>query len=197
MHIRPVKTLVFSGHWVGFRRFTLWDSKHPTGFTEFEKASFWFVTGGFCTSDNHTMNENSFSHQQLIQQASLTNEDLMQVAKCRRNYNRIGFGYQVGFVRLKNRFPIQQPFEIISELLTFTSIQLSIDSGEIDQYTKRQQTISQHQRKICQYFSLMEFVDSDIASLERFIFEQCCRLEQTSVLLSLEKSTSTRGNVLC
>ena len=142
------------------------------------------------------MNENRFSHQQLIEQASLTNEDFEQVAECRRNYNRLGFGYQVGFVHLLNRFPVQQPFEIIDGLLTFISIQLSIDSSEIDKYTLRQQTISQHQRKILQYLNKKEFVDADIASLERFIFEQCCRLEQTSVLLSLVEQHLKEQNIL-
>ena len=142
------------------------------------------------------MNENCFSHQQLIEQASLTNEDLEQVAKCRRNYNCLGFGYQVGFVRLLNRFPVQQPFEIVDELLTYTSIQLGIDSEEINKYTLRQQTISQHQIRIRQYLNLKEFVHADIASLEQFIFEQCCRLEQTNVLLSLVEQHLKEQNIL-
>jgi hypothetical protein len=31
-----------------------------------------------------------------------------EVAKCRRDHNRLGFAYQIGFARLFNRFPAQQ-----------------------------------------------------------------------------------------
>jgi hypothetical protein len=44
-----------------------------------------------------------------------------EVAKCRRDHNRLGFAYQIGFARLFNRFPAQQPLEINDELLSFVA----------------------------------------------------------------------------
>lgn len=41
-----------------------------------------------------------FSRQQLKHAATLTEEDLKQISNCRRPYNRLGFAYQVAFVRL-------------------------------------------------------------------------------------------------
>ncbi|MBC8462469.1 MAG: DUF4158 domain-containing protein [Deltaproteobacteria bacterium] len=55
------------------------------------------------------MTTKDYSRQELIGSASLTEEDIVQTNQCRRDYNRLGFGYQIGFVRLLNRFPIQQP----------------------------------------------------------------------------------------
>jgi hypothetical protein len=46
-----------------------------------------------------------------------------EVAKCRRDHNRLGFAYQIGFARLFNRFPAQQPLEINDELLSFVALQ--------------------------------------------------------------------------
>jgi len=92
--------------------------------------------------------------QELIDKASLTSEDMEQINHCRRNYNRLGFAYQVGFVRLLNQFPTPNPFEIIDELLTFTSVQLQISESDINQYAQRQQTISQHQIRIIDYLKL-------------------------------------------
>ena len=43
----------------------------------------------------------------MVREATLTQADLAQIAQCRRDYNRLGFAYQVGFVRLFNRFPAQ------------------------------------------------------------------------------------------
>jgi hypothetical protein len=50
-----------------------------------------------------------YTHEQLIEYATLTPDDLAQVDLCRRPPNRLGFAYQIAFVRLTNRFPAQQP----------------------------------------------------------------------------------------
>jgi hypothetical protein len=61
----------------------------------------------------------TFSRGKLVREASLTQADMNEVAKCRRDHNRLGFAYQIGFARLFNRFPAQQPLEINDELLSF------------------------------------------------------------------------------
>ena len=73
----------------------------------------------------------SFSRGQMIREASLTEADLAEVDKCRRDHNRLGFAYQIGFVRLFSRFPAQQPLEVCDELLNFVAMQLSIDETQI------------------------------------------------------------------
>ena len=70
-----------------------------------------------------------FSRDQLKRAASLTEEDFVQLGKCRRPHNRLGFAYQVGFVRLFGRFPRQQPFELFEELVCFSAAQLGLDAG--------------------------------------------------------------------
>ena len=127
--------------------------------------------------------EKCYSQEQLIVLAKLTVEDIGQVSQCRRSYNRLGFGYQIGFVRLMNRFPTQNPFEIIEELLTFVGVQLIIDPLEIGQYQSRQQTISQHQIRISNYLCLKKFGDEHRQLLQSFLFEESARLEQTNTLL--------------
>jgi hypothetical protein len=89
-----------------------------------------------------------FSRDQLKRAATLTKEDFVQLGKCRRPHNRLGFAYQVAFVRLFDRFPQQQPFELIEELLSFSAAQLGLDAGLIELYRKRQPTISEHQQTI-------------------------------------------------
>jgi Domain of unknown function (DUF4158) len=64
--------------------------------------------------------------------ASLTEEDFAQLGKCRRPHNRLGFAYQVAFVRLLGRFPQQQPFELFEELVCFSAAQLGLDAGLIE-----------------------------------------------------------------
>jgi hypothetical protein len=78
-----------------------------------------------------------FSRDQLKRAGTLTEEDFVQLDKCRRPHNRLGFAYQVAFVRLFNRFPQQQPFELIEELVCFSAAQLRLDARLIELYRKR------------------------------------------------------------
>lgn len=137
-----------------------------------------------------------YSQQDLIQHATLTEKDIDQIKQCRRSYNRIGFAYQIGFVRLKNRFPMQQPFEIVLDLAIYAGVQLKIEPDKIHKYALRQQTISDHQIRIRQYLHLKELIHADIASLEEYIFQQSCRLEQTIALYSLVEQHLRDHNIL-
>src|SRR5271165_4649075 len=126
----------------------------------------------------------SFSRGKLVREASLTQADMNEVAKCRRDHNRLGFAYQIGFARLFNRFPAQQPLEINEELLSFVAVQMNIDSERISDYALWQHTVSEHQARIQQYLGLRPFDLDESNALERFAFEESCRLEQTALLLA-------------
>jgi hypothetical protein len=103
----------------------------------------------------------SFSRGQMIREASLTETDLVEIAKCRRDHNRLGFAYQIGFVRLFNRFPDQQPLEVCDELLSFVAAQLNIDATRLQEYAARQPTVSDHQTRCREYLKLVVF-DSEL-----------------------------------
>ena len=78
----------------------------------------------------------TFSRHYLAQRATLNAVNLAEVQGCRRAHNQLGFAYQVGFVRLLNRFPKQEPFEVLDELLLFTGMQLGVDSTLIEEYRR-------------------------------------------------------------
>ena len=80
------------------------------------------------------MKSRFYTHEQLINVAQLKPEDIGQIRRRRRQHNRLGFGYQLCFVRLTNRFPTQQPFEIYEDILSFASVQLGIPADVIDTY---------------------------------------------------------------
>src|SRR3954462_7554775 len=126
----------------------------------------------------------SFSRGQMVREATLTEADLAEVDKCRRDHNRLAFAYQIGFVRLFSRFPAQQPLEICDELLHFISLQLGIDESRIADYAPWQHTTSEHQGRIRDYLKLVVFDTRQAKALENLVFEESCRLEQTASLLS-------------
>jgi TnpA family transposase len=132
----------------------------------------------------------------MVREASLTEVDLVEVEKCRRDHNRLGFAYQIGFVRLFSRFPVQQPLEICDELLGFIAMQLNIDATAIDGYAARQHTVSDHQARIREYHELTVYGPGEADALERFLFEEACRLEQTAPLLARAREFLKQRRVL-
>ena len=142
-------------------------------------------------------NSRSFTRKQLAEKASLTDEDFAQINQCRRPHNKLGFGYQVGFLRLHNRFPAQDPLEILDELVVFTGVQLRIDAEMIAQYATRQQTISEHQERIRNYLKVKRFGDEGSGLLASYLLDECFRHEQTSVLLAKARDYLKDNAILC
>lgn len=131
------------------------------------------------------MESQRYTHEQLVNIAQFNSKDLEQTKQRRRRHNRLGFGYQLSFVRLLNRFPIQKPFEVLEDILTFASVQLNIPSNKIDEYTQRQPTISSHREIIKNYLGLKRLGNDELPKVKQFIFEYACRTEQSSALLAM------------
>ena len=108
----------------------------------------------------------------------------MEISKCRGDPHRLGFAYQLGFVRVFQRFPVQRPLESREELLSFVALRTGIDGGLLGDYASWQQTVSRHQIRIREYLGLRSFGPGQERGLEQFLYEESCRLEQTAALLA-------------
>ena len=102
----------------------------------------------------------------LIRDATCLKADRREIALRRGPHNRLGFAYQVAFVRVLGRFPQQAPLEIDGEILRFAALQLGADAETIHAYAGRQQTVSAHQQRIGQYLRLRTL---DAAAGERLV----------------------------
>ncbi len=103
------------------------------------------------------MDQTYHSPEHLFTVAHFNGTDIELIQKCRRDHNRLGFGYQLAFVRILNRFPIKSPFEILEDILTYTSVQLCIPKEKIHLYYGRRQTIDEHGERIRIYLDLKRF----------------------------------------
>lgn len=130
------------------------------------------------------MKSHFYTQEQLITLAKFFPGDIEQIYQRRRQHNRLGFGYQLAFVRVANRFPRQNPLEVIQEILVFVSVQLNISTENIDAYAKRRQTIDEHRDNIRTYLGLHRLSASFIPQVKKIIFEEACRLEQTNSLVT-------------
>ena len=143
------------------------------------------------------MRKRKYTRKQLAEKASLADLDLVEVERCRGDHNRLGFAYQIGFVKLLNRFPAQRPLEVIDELNIFTGIQLGLDHGCIERYKHRRETVAEHQERIRKHLNLRRFGPEETRALGEFIFEESYRLEQIAALQSrAEEFLQTRGILL-
>jgi TnpA family transposase len=123
----------------------------------------------------------SYTREQLISVAKFSGSDLEEIRRCRRDYNRLGFGYQLACVRLLNRLPTGHPLEVIDDILAYASTQLNIPSQNIGLYATWQKTVFQHQERIRSYLGLRP-LNTATAEIEAFVFKEACQLEQTAAL---------------
>lgn len=121
---------------------------------------------------------------------------MAEIAVCRRDHNRLGFAYQIGFVRLFHRFPAQQPFEVCEELLSFAALQLHLEATLSETYAARQHTVSDHQARIRQYLGLSLFGPEQTAALEQFLLTEAMRLEHAAALMSRAREFLIERRVL-
>ena len=131
-----------------------------------------------------------YTREELLEQTKFSKEDESLLQTCRHEHTRLGMAYQMAVARLLNRFPrtstVDDPLEIIEEVLTYVGIQLGIAAHLIKGYSKRQKTISAHQELIRAHLGVDRFTLN--ASIEQFVFDQACRLEQKHALLAQTKA---------
>lgn len=112
----------------------------------------------------------------------LTDSDLKEIYNCRGKHNKLGFAYQICFVKINNYFPKQRPLEIINEILNLISLKLDIEISLIFEYQKHREHIARHQKQIKAYLKLKSFGKKESDQLCEFLFETSKQIEQSSIL---------------
>ena len=107
----------------------------------------------------------AFPQPELVRVAKLSPPDLTRIQECRHLHTRLGFAYQLAFVRLANRFPTQEPLEVVEEIATYVSVQLDMTPAIIQRYQKQRRTIINHQQEICTYLKLKPLGEAEISLL--------------------------------
>lgn len=130
------------------------------------------------------MKSHTYSHQDLVRLAQFTPEDLVRIHECRQEHTRLGFAYQLAFVRLHHRFPAQQPLEIDNEIVTYVSVQLDIPVSLMTAYQEQRRTVVNHQQELRTYLGVRRFGEAELGAIESYLFDEACRLEQTGPLLN-------------
>ena len=120
----------------------------------------------------------------IADRVRFTPADQAQIAHCRGVHNRLGFAYQLGFLRLTGRFPAQQPLELLEDLLVFVAQEVALDPALIQDYAQRRQTVSEHQQLLALYLGFHPFGPAERDALGRFLRDEALRLEATPALVA-------------
>ena len=89
-----------------------------------------------------------FSQQSLIELGKLQERDFALIKKCRGDHNKLGFAYQLIYIKLLNILPNQSPFEIIDEIVIYAAIQLSLDNVNILKYKNNRKKYTTTNKKL-------------------------------------------------
>ena len=129
------------------------------------------------------MTKPHFTQGQLVQVAKLSDADLRIIKACRGEHNKLGFAYQLCYVKLFNRLPVQIPLEILDELATFVAVQLDISKEALQTYASlRQATVSEHQESIRAYLHLEKYNQTTEHLLKDYLFQQAQQIQATEAL---------------
>jgi TnpA family transposase len=120
----------------------------------------------------------------IVDRVRFTPADHTQIAQCRGAHNRLGFAYQLGFLRLTGRFPAQQPLELLNDLLVFVAQEVALDPALIQDYAQRRQTVSEHQQLLALYLGFRPFGPAERDALGHFVRDEALRLESTPALVA-------------
>src|SRR5579875_2022522 len=129
------------------------------------------------------MNKPHFTQEQLTQIARLSSADIKKLGEYRGIENKLGFAYQLCYVKLFNRFPIQSSFEMIEELATFVAVQLDLPREQLTVYASQKSTFFRHQEDIRSYLRLTKFTQEAEELLKKFLFQQSQQIQSTDALL--------------
>jgi hypothetical protein len=137
-----------------------------------------------------------FSNAQIVANAQFSAEDIVLIERRREPATRLGFAYQLAFVKIAHRYPIREPFEIEPRLLAYISLQLNISSDVIQSYGLRVQTKTEHRQIIREYLNLIRFGEKQLMALEMFLFTEAQRIEQLRSLLQRAKQFLHQHRIL-
>src|SRR4030042_7194143 len=116
------------------------------------------------------MHKPHFTQEQLAQVAKLSDNDIKRINENRGLQSKLGFAYQLCYIKLFNRLPTQSTSETVEELVTFVAVQLDITRELLPGYTLQKSTFFRHQEDLCNYLHLEKFNEKTEALLETYLF---------------------------
>jgi TnpA family transposase len=126
----------------------------------------------------------SITESDLICYFTLSKEDLVQVKKQRKAYNRLGFAIQLCILRYLGFSPDNLK-DIPLEVIGYLAQQLHQPIEDLTLYGERSQTRTGHLQQILNYLQFRNPTDTDLAILEKWLIERAQEHDKPFLLFQL------------
>lgn len=134
-----------------------------------------------------------YSRQSLIKIGKLGENDVVEIKKYRGEHNRLGFAYQLIYIKLFMQLPAN---EVNNEILDYAAAQLAINIESFEQYSRVKKTMLRHQAQIIKYLGLVQYSKFNDSLLQEYIFNEALCIESKSVLTVKSIQFLKQHNVL-
>lgn len=134
--------------------------------------------------------------QEILTLGKLTAEDMQTIRLRKSGVNKLGFGYQLAFVKIRNYLPKQVPLEVDVSILDFVAYQLNLSIDLIKQYQCCRSVVRDHQKAIKKYLGFCDYDAVAIESLKSYLLEQAQQTDQLSLLVPKAQCFLRSQNIL-
>ncbi|MEL6610505.1 MAG: Tn3 family transposase [Bacteroidota bacterium] len=119
-----------------------------------------------------------------VRRARLSDDDRARVARLRHDHTRLGFAYQLAFVRLTGRAPALQSLEVDAELLRYVASQVRVDEPEAlaARYASNPRTLWFHAGAVRDHLGVRPFEAAERAALRDHLRKEAAHLERPAGL---------------
>lgn len=126
----------------------------------------------------------TLSDEDRIQYFTLTDDDLKQIPIWSAEHNRLGFGIQLGALRLLGYFP-EDLHSTPLAIVTFVAEQLNLSCAELKRYGDRKQTRRHHQQHIRSHLGFQLLTAADQKTLQLWLLQRALEHDKPSLLLQM------------
>lgn len=138
------------------------------------------------------------TREQLDRYFYLDERDRRLIKERRREYNRLGFGVQLGTVRFLGTF-LATPTDVPKSVATHIARQLEVaDPGVLSEYARRPNTFREHAQEIRREYGYKDYSDpAERLGLLRFLYARAwLKADGPSVLFDLATARLAERKVL-
>ena len=136
-----------------------------------------------------SMHKPHFTQEQLALVAKLSDSDIKRVNENRGTQNKLGFAYQLCYVKLFNRLPTQSNFEPVEELATFVAVQLDIARELLPGYAQKS-TFLHHKKTSVAIYTWRNLMKIQRLFSIHIFFSKLCKYSQQNHFLSKQQNFS-------
>ena len=126
----------------------------------------------------------NISEWEIAKYYTFTENDLEIINRHRKDFNRLGFAVQLGYLRNPG-WALSSINDIPKPVLSYIAGQLQIETEEFEQYAQRENTRREHLQELREVYGFRNFSESDAGLLLNYLLPLAMENDNISRLISI------------